>query len=168
VSVPDYGSLQNGLLTLLKKVRGWMPASITAQTQSKCLRPNLILEKCLVSLGPVVVFGAANFPLPIQLWVAILLSALARCCPVIVKHIPLMQKHHLGCRRSSKSQLEKTGMPKNVFQHLYGKSFEVGQALVNHPLTKAVGFTGSLAGGKSTIRFGQQKVRTNSCLRRDE
>src|SRR5260221_10397503 len=48
-------------------------------------------------------------------------------------------------------------MPKNVFQHLYGKSFEVGQALVNHPLSKEAGWTGSLAGGKALFDLGNKR-----------
>ncbi len=48
-------------------------------------------------------------------------------------------------------------MPKGVFQHVFGASFEVGQALVKHPLTKAVGFTGSLAGGKALFDSANQR-----------
>jgi NADP-dependent aldehyde dehydrogenase len=48
-------------------------------------------------------------------------------------------------------------MPKGVFQHVFGAGFEVGQTLVKHPLTKAVGFTGSLAGGKALFDLAQQR-----------
>ncbi len=41
-----------------------------------------------------------------------------------------------------------THMPEHVFAHVHGSSFEVGKALVMHPRVKAVGFTGSFAGGK--------------------
>src|SRR5882672_4397259 len=48
-------------------------------------------------------------------------------------------------------------MPPHVFQHLHGKSFEVGQALIKHMHTKAVGFTGSLAGGKALFDIANQR-----------
>jgi 2,5-dioxopentanoate dehydrogenase len=53
--------------------------------------------------------------------------------------------------------MEKTGMPQGVFQHLHGAGFEVGQALVKHPFTKAVGFTGSFAGGKALFDLANQR-----------
>jgi NADP-dependent aldehyde dehydrogenase len=40
-------------------------------------------------------------------------------------------------------------MPDGVFAMLHGISHEIGLALVTHPLTAAVGFTGSLAGGRA-------------------
>ncbi|NOS94307.1 MAG: aldehyde dehydrogenase family protein, partial [Cyclobacteriaceae bacterium] len=52
---------------------------------------------------------------------------------------------------------KKVRIEENVFQHVYGKSFEVGKALVEHPLTKGVGFTGSLAGGKALFDLAQRR-----------
>jgi len=78
-----------------------------------------------------------------------------------------MQKHQPWLQAQFKTATEKTGMPKNVFQPLVWKEFRGGQELVNHPLTKAVGFTVPLPVEKH-YSIGQQKVRTNSCLRRDE
>jgi NADP-dependent aldehyde dehydrogenase len=52
---------------------------------------------------------------------------------------------------------EKCNLPKNVFAHVYGESFEVGKALVMHPYTKAVGFTGSYSGGKQLFDWGNQR-----------
>jgi NADP-dependent aldehyde dehydrogenase len=49
-------------------------------------------------------------------------------------------------------------MPTGVFQHLHGNSFEVGRALVKHPFTKGVGFTGSLTGGKALYDIAQQRL----------
>ncbi len=40
-------------------------------------------------------------------------------------------------------------MPAGVFSLLYGAGHEVGIGLVKHPLTRAVGFTGSLRGGRA-------------------
>ena len=49
-------------------------------------------------------------------------------------------------------------MPDGIFSHVYGASFEVGEALVKHPLTKAVGFTGSYQGGKQLFDWGNQRT----------
>jgi NADP-dependent aldehyde dehydrogenase len=48
-------------------------------------------------------------------------------------------------------------MPSGIFTHLHGFSFEVGKALVTHPHTKAVGFTGSFAGGKQLFDWANQR-----------
>jgi NADP-dependent aldehyde dehydrogenase len=48
-------------------------------------------------------------------------------------------------------------MPKGIFAHVHGASVEVGKQLVMHPTTKAVGFTGSFAGGKQLFDWGNQR-----------
>jgi NADP-dependent aldehyde dehydrogenase len=48
-------------------------------------------------------------------------------------------------------------MPDGIFAHVYGASFKVGEALVKHPLTKAVSFTGSYTGGKQLFDWGNQR-----------
>ncbi|NJO25348.1 MAG: aldehyde dehydrogenase family protein, partial [Bacteroidia bacterium] len=48
-------------------------------------------------------------------------------------------------------------MPAGVFAHVHGASFEVGRALVEHPFTKAVGFTGSYTGGKQLFDWANQR-----------
>ena len=40
-------------------------------------------------------------------------------------------------------------MPEGLFSVLHGRGREVGTALVKHPATRAVGFTGSLTGGRA-------------------
>jgi 2,5-dioxopentanoate dehydrogenase len=48
-------------------------------------------------------------------------------------------------------------MPEGIFAHVHGASFEVGKALVEHTYTKAVGFTGSFAGGKQLFDWANQR-----------
>jgi len=106
------------------------------------------LRKMLVPLGPVVVFGASNFPFAYSTAGGDTAAAIAAGCPVIVKAHPahaatsgliagLVRRAATGC-----------GLPPDWFQHLEG-DFGVGQALVQHPLTTAVAFTGSLEGGRA-------------------
>ncbi|HEX3166998.1 MAG TPA: aldehyde dehydrogenase family protein, partial [Chitinophagaceae bacterium] len=52
---------------------------------------------------------------------------------------------------------DKCKMPKGIFAHVHGVSFEVGKSLVMHPHTKAVGFTGSFIGGKQLFDWANQR-----------
>ncbi len=135
----------------------WVDARIDTAQPNRMPAPKPDLRKMLVSLGPVVVFGAANFPFAYSTMGGDSASALAAGCPVIVKAHPAHAETSTLVAGAVQKATKKTGMPKNVFQHLYGKSFEVGQALVNHPLTKAVGFTGSLAGGKALFDLANKR-----------
>jgi 2,5-dioxopentanoate dehydrogenase len=49
------------------------------------------------------------------------------------------------------------GMPDGVFAHVHGAGFETGKALIMHPRCKAVGFTGSYAGGKALFDWANQR-----------
>jgi NADP-dependent aldehyde dehydrogenase len=135
----------------------WVEARIDTAIPDRMPAPKPDIRKMLVPIGPVVVFGAANFPLAYSTAGGDTASALAAGCTVIVKAHPA----HVGTSTlvadAIKQAMEKTGMPKGVFQHVYGAGFEVGQALVKHPLTKAVGFTGSLAGGKALFDIASQR-----------
>ena len=100
-------------------------------------------------LGPVGVFGASNFPLAFSTAGGDTAAALAAGCPVVYKGHP----GHPGCgelvAQAIHAAIEKTGMPKGVFGFVQSNTTEAGEALVLHPLTRAVGFTGSFGGGKA-------------------
>lgn len=100
-------------------------------------------------IGPVAVFGASNFPLAFSTAGGDTAAALAAGCPVVVKG----HSAHPGTgeivAEAIHAAITKTGMPKGVFSLIQGGKRDVGQALVQHPLIKAVGFTGSLGGGRA-------------------
>lgn len=100
-------------------------------------------------IGPVVVFGASNFPLAFSTAGGDTASALASGCPVIVKG----HEAHAGTAELVGQAISKAmdicGMPTGTFQILQGPGRVVGTALVQHPEIRAVGFTGSFAGGKA-------------------
>ena len=79
------------------------------------------LRKILVPIGPVVVFGASNFPLAFSTAGGDTISALAAGCPVIVKGHP----YHAGTSelvaQAIHSALKKTGLPLELFSHLGGE-----------------------------------------------
>jgi NADP-dependent aldehyde dehydrogenase len=53
--------------------------------------------------------------------------------------------------------VKKCNLPEGVFTHLHGAGFEVGKALVTHRYTRAVGFTGSHAGGRQLFDWANQR-----------
>jgi len=113
-------------------------------------RPDLRLRK--IGLGPVVVFGASNFPLAFSVAGGDTASALAAGCPVVVKaHAAHPGTSELVGRAVQRAAKE-TGMPEGVFSMLFGDGRTVGQQLVAHPVVKAVGFTGSRQGGTALMR----------------
>lgn len=109
-------------------------------------RPDLRLTRR--PIGPVVVFGASNFPLAFSAAGGDTASALAAGCPVIVKaHGAHPGTTELVAMATQKAAL-KTHMPNAVYQVLQGAGAEVGSALVEHPTIRGVGFTGSLRAGR--------------------
>ena len=113
-------------------------------------RPDLRLAR--IGLGPVVVFGASNFPLAFSVAGGDTASSLAAGCPVIVK----AHGAHLGTSelvgRAVQRAAQECGMPEGVFSMLFGDGRSIGQQLVGHPAVKAVGFTGSRGGGTALMR----------------
>jgi NADP-dependent aldehyde dehydrogenase len=134
----------------------WLEARIdTALLDRNPQKPDL--RKMLIPLGPVVVFGSSNFPFAFSTAGGDTACALAAGCPVIVKaHPSHVQTSTLVAELVMQAAME-CKMPDGIFAHVYGASFQVGEALVKHPLTKAVGFTGSYAGGKQLFDWGNQR-----------
>lgn len=107
------------------------------------------LRKLNIPLGPVVVFGASNFPFAYSTAGGDTACALAAGCTVVVKAHPAHPKTSDLVATAIQKAAAKTHMPTGTFIHIHGASHEAGAALVQHPLTKAVGFTGSFQGGKA-------------------
>lgn len=127
----------------------WLDARIeTAQPERKPL-PKPDHRSLNRPLGPVVVFGASNFPFAYSVAGGDTASALAVGCPVIVK----AHAAHPGTSelvgRLMLHAVRDGGLPEGTFSLLFDAGFEVGQALAKHPLVKAVGFTGSVKGGRA-------------------
>lgn len=108
-------------------------------------------------IGPVAVFGASNFPLAFSTAGGDTASALAAGCPVVVKGHPAHPGTGQIVAEAIDAAIRATGMPAGVFSFIHGDTHEVGQALVQHPLIKAVGFTGSLRGGRALYDLCAQR-----------
>lgn len=118
-------------------------------------KPSLI--KYFKALGPVVVFGASNFPFAYSTIGGDSASALAAGCPVIVKSHPM----HAGTgdlvAQLVLEAARETGMPDGVFSNLNALGNKAGEKLLMHPGTKAVGFTGSFGGGMALYKLAQNR-----------
>ena len=115
------------------------------------------IRKMQVPLGPVVVFGASNFPFAYSTAGGDTASALAAGCPVVVKGHPAHARTSEMVAGAIRAAVEKCGLPKGVFAHVHGAGNETGKALVTHPHTRAVGFTGSYGGGKALFDWANQR-----------
>lgn len=100
-------------------------------------------------IGPVAVFGASNFPLAFSTAGGDTAAALAAGCPVVVKG----HSAHPGTSdivaQAIDAAIKACGIHPGVFSQIQGGNRAVGQAVVQHPLIRAVGFTGSLGGGRA-------------------
>ncbi len=108
-------------------------------------------------IGPVAVFGASNFPLAFSTAGGDTAAALAAGCPVVVKG----HSAHPGTgeiiAEAIYAAIKSCDMPAGVFSLIQGGKRDVGQTLVQHPLIKAVGFTGSLGGGRALFDLCAQR-----------
>ncbi len=141
----------------LVKDGSWVEARIDTAIPDRAPLPKPDLRKMMVPLGPVVVFGASNFPFAYSTAGVDTASALAAGCPVVLKAHPAHPKTSELVASAIEKATTKTGMPKNVFQHVHTPSFEGGKALVQSSFTKAVGFTGSFSGGKALYDYATQR-----------
>lgn len=119
--------------------------------------PKPDLRKMNIGVGPVVVFGASNFPFAYSTAGGDTASAFAAGCSVVVKAHPAHPGTSDMVAEIILKAVKETGMPSGVFQHVHGISFEVGKHLVMHDCTKAVGFTGSFIGGKQLYDWAQMR-----------
>lgn len=103
------------------------------------------LRRMLMALGPVAVFAASNFPLAFSAAGGDTASALAAGCPVVMKAHSAHPRTSELVGRAVIRAAQASGMPEGVYSVLYGR---IGVELVEHPAIKAVGFTGSYAGGR--------------------
>lgn len=134
----------------------WVEAVIDTADPERSPVPKPDIRRMLTALGPVVVFGASNFPLAFSTAGGDTISAMAAGCSVIYKGHPAHPQTSLLVAAIIQDAIRASGMPEGVFIHVEGGVTE-GQALVTHPIAKAVAFTGSFAGGKAIFDAVQQR-----------
>jgi NADP-dependent aldehyde dehydrogenase len=119
--------------------------------------PRLDIRKMMVPIGPAIVFGASNFPLAYSVAGGDTAAALASGCPVVVKAHPAHPGTSALVASAIKKAAEQHQMPEGVFSMLYDSGYAIGEALVKHPKTKIVTFTGSLNGGKALMKMAHER-----------
>lgn len=134
----------------------WLDIRIDTQDRKRN-PPKPDLRKVLRPLGPVVVFGASNFPFAYSTAGGDTACALAAGCTVIIKAHPSHAETSEIVAKAVQNAVKKFGLPEGVFIHLHGPSFDVGKNLVQHPLVKAVAFTGSYEGGRALFDLAGQR-----------
>ncbi|MBA4137573.1 MAG: aldehyde dehydrogenase (NADP(+)) [Opitutus sp.] len=127
----------------------WLDARIETALPERKPLPKPDHRSMLRAIGPVVVFGSSNFPFAYSVAGGDTASAFAAGCPVIVKAHPAHPGTSELVGRLILHAVRDCGLPEGTFSLLFDAGFEVGQALVKHPHVKAVGFTGSLQGGRA-------------------
>jgi len=150
-------TMQLRMFATMVKEGSWVDASIDTSMPDRKPAPKPDLRKMLIPLGPVIVFGASNFPFAYSTAGGDTASALAAGCSVVVKAHPAHAKTSLMVYEAIKTAIKKCNMPADVFQHVHDEGFKTGKDLVQHPATAAVGFTGSLSGGKALYDYAFER-----------
>ncbi len=135
----------------------WVDARIDRADPARKPLPKPDVRSLLRPLGPVVVFGASNFPLAFSVAGGDTASALAAGNPVVVKS----HTAHPGTGEMVGTAIiaaaQACHLPEGVFSLVFGAGIRVGAALVQHPAIKAGGFTGSRAGGRKLVQLANDR-----------
>jgi NADP-dependent aldehyde dehydrogenase len=129
----------------------WIDARIETANPDRKPLPKPDHRSMLRPLGPVAVFCASNFPFAYSVAGGDTASAFAAGCPVIV-----MAHHaHSGTAEIMGGLIVEavraSGLPEGTFSMLMGSGRIIGQQLAKHPVMRAIGFTGSRAGGRALM-----------------
>ncbi len=127
----------------------WVDARIERALPDRQPLPRPDLRRLKRPIGPVVVFGSSNFPLAFSVAGGDTASALCTGNPVVVK----AHRAHPGTSELVAGAIQRAvdacDLPPGTFSMLHGQGSVIGTALVQHPATQAVGFTGSRAAGRA-------------------
>jgi 2,5-dioxopentanoate dehydrogenase len=137
------------LFAQLLRESSWVDARIDTAESERQPTPKPDIRSMQKALGPVGIFGASNFPLAFSVAGGDTASALAAGCPVVVKAHPAHPGTCEMIANAIQDAIKKANMPEEIFSMVHGQSTEVGMTIVEHPLIKAIGFTGSFKGGKA-------------------
>jgi 2,5-dioxopentanoate dehydrogenase len=135
----------------------WVEAVIDRGDASRQPLPKPDLRRMLRPRGPVVVFGASNFPFAFGACGGDTASALAGGNPVIVKGHPSHPGTSELFARAVAAALAECKLPAGLFALLQGRRHELSGWLVTHAKTQAVGFTGSQRGGRALFDLASRR-----------
>jgi alpha-ketoglutaric semialdehyde dehydrogenase len=147
---------QANLFAALIREGSWVEAAIDTEDPSR-VPPKPDTRKMSVPVGPVVVFGASNFPFAFSTAGGDTVSALASGSTVVVKGHSAHAETSKLVFTAIRKAIESSGMPPFTVQHVLGSGRIAGKELVIHPHTRGVGFTGSFAGGKALLDYVRER-----------
>lgn len=135
----------------------WVGARIDHAQPERQPMPRSDIRMRHIPVGPVAVFGASNFPLAFSVAGGDTASALAAGAPVVVK----AHSAHPGTSelvgRAIQAAVKRCGLHDGVFSLVFDEGYEIAQQLVAHPFIRAVGFTGSRAGGLALMKIAAER-----------
>jgi 2,5-dioxopentanoate dehydrogenase len=137
---------------------GWQGIRIDPAMPDRKPLPRSDLRQRKIAVGPVAVFGASNFPLAFSVAGGDTAAALAAGCPVVVKGHPAHPGTSELVANAIVNAAKQCGLPAGVFSLVNGTSNALGSALVANPRIKAVGFTGSRAGGLALMKIAAARA----------
>lgn len=147
----------------------WVRAAIDTRTTGTVtsIGPNHDVRRMLVplsgvgpALGVVAVFGSSNFPLAYGVCGGDTASALAAGCAVVVKEHPAHPKTGRLLVEIARRAIAACGVDQSLLGYVHNedpKDFRAAKALVQHPQVVAVGFTGSIPGGRAIEKLAQER-----------
>ncbi len=138
----------------------WVRACLEPGDARRKPNPKPDLRRMLMPLGPVAVFGASNFPLAYSTAGGDTASALAAGCPVIVKGHPMHPGTGELVAWVITEAIKAAGLPAGAFSFLHSggqRERAIGARLVSDARVRAVGFTGSFAGGAALDRLARER-----------
>ncbi len=127
----------------------WVDARIDPGQPDRQPAPKPDIRRMLTAIGPVVVFGASNFPLAFSVAGGDTASAFAAGCPVVVKAHPSHPGTSELVGMAIREAVRRCHFHPGTFSLLHSKDPGTSIGLVTHPATSAVGFTGSYRAGKA-------------------
>lgn len=129
----------------------WVDARIDHADPARAPLPKPDVRSQLMGIGPVVVFGASNFPMAYSTAGGDTASALAAGCPVIVKAHPAHPGSSELVAGAVRRAVAASGFPEGVFSLIFDAGYDAGMQLVKHSGVCGVGFTGSRRGGRALM-----------------
>jgi NADP-dependent aldehyde dehydrogenase len=145
------------LFAQLVEEGSWLMARIDRADPERKPIPKPDIRSMLRPLGPVAVFGASNFPLAFSVAGGDTASALAAGNTVVVKAHPAHPGTSELVGQAVRDAVRQCGLPEGVFSLLFDSGTGIGAGLVQHPLIKAAGFTGSRQGGTALMRLASNR-----------
>lgn len=127
------------------------------QKQDAIPNENKIITKKRCAIGPVLVLGSSNFPLAYSTMGGDTVAALAAGCCVVVKAHPMHVGTSIAVANCIKLALDQLDLPTALFSHVIDNSYDWAIAFAQQPQIKAIGFTGSIKGGRALMDLASQR-----------